>query len=717
MLKNITNSNIKQIIFSLCFFFFCVSLGNNLYSAENKNNNPKINKNIKLKNKNVKIQPKDENDNFVNTQTIDITRVTNIEEYLESISGEEGEIDNLLDKIDFFSNNPINLLISTPNQISEIPGISYFDAFFIYDKVQKDSNITIEILANQLNFNEFQQFIFQKCVVIEKIRKNKFSGKIRERSSYQIETPIGYENGKYVGEKWNLYQRFQANSEINIADFNTWNFDAGGLINKNSGELNLAEYTSGYFMFNNQNVKLIFGDFSIRAGMGNIFGDLFTQGKGINSINPTTNFNNKISPFLSKMDYLKMRGIATRLDFPLFFLKNPEKNRISSSIWFSNSPRSATIKIDANTNKSYVSSLFTSGIYRTETDIAKKNVIYEKNFGATLEFSGCDYNIGGLITYFDFEKEIRSNSSRAFSGKNGFISSLFGTFYFDKITLSSEISVDNNQKIGFKLGSDYKSKTFDIAFHIRSFDENFRSPYGSIFGEFSYPANELGLYSGLIWKPNSQFKLFSYIDLFYSYAKTYTIDTNVTGFEIFSQFNYKINQNSLTFLRINYKSKTEQEKTNKTINFYNRDKLNCRLESEYSFNEMFKIRSRFDFVYLNNKNVIEDEFGFAAFIEGSIKLTNWLNIQSRISYFSTESYSSAIWQFEYYYPGYSYSPALYDEGMRSFLALHFRFLQRFDIYFRYINYFKLDAESLGSNYEKITRNHQNRIYLQIDIKI
>jgi hypothetical protein len=696
---------------------------NKFFNQQNKSNQKKN----KIKSQNLSLKAEEiellENQEVVENKEVINQSFSNLEEYLESISGEEGEIEILLDKIDFFANNPLNLLNSTPNQIAEIPGISYFDAFSIYEIVQKDSNITIEKLSNLLNFNEFQQFTFQKCAIInkienqEKIKKNKFSGKIRERSSYQIETPVGYENEKYVGEKWNLYQRFQANSEINFADFDTWNFAAGGLINKNSGELNLAEYSAGYFSFHNQNVKLIFGDFSVKAGMGNVFGDLFTQGKGINVISPTTKFNNQISPFLSKMDFLRMRGVAARFNFPLFFLKNPAKNRISSSIWFSNSPRSATIRIDENTKAEYISSIFTTGIYRTETDIAKKNAIYEKNFGATLEFSGCNYNIGGLLAYFDFEKEIRSTSSRVFAGKNGLMSSLFGTFYFDKVTLSSEISLDNNQKIGVKIGSNYKSKTFDIAFHFRSFDENFRSPYGSIFGEFSYPANELGLYSGLIWKPNSQFKLSSFFDLFYSYTKTYTIDTNVTGFEIFSQFDYKIDKNTSTFFRINYKNKTAQKVANKTTNFYHNDKLNLRLEGEHFFNKSVKIRSRFDFIYLNNKNVVADEFGFSAFAEGNLKLANWLNFQTRISYFSTESYSSAIWQFEYYYPGYSYSPALYDDGMRSFFALHFSFLQRFDIFLRYVNMFKFDAESLGSSYEQIDGNQQNRIYLQIDVKI
>jgi len=277
----------------------------------------------------------------------------NLEEYLESISMEEGDVDNLLDKIDFFSNNKIDLSKATVNQIAEIPSITYFDAYFIADKIRKNPNITIHKLCELYNLNEFQQFILNKCAFIgkpdEKIQQ--FSAKIRERSSYQIETPWGYENGKYVGEKWNLYQNYQVNYTTTFADSNIWKFNAGGIINKNSGEKNLAEYYSGYFIADNKNVKLIIGDFSLKVGMGNIFGETFSQGKGINVINPTVNYNNKISPYLSKMDYLRMRGIAGKFDIPLFW-----NNRISSSIWYSNSLRSATISKDST----YISSLFTA---------------------------------------------------------------------------------------------------------------------------------------------------------------------------------------------------------------------------------------------------------------------------------------------------------------------------------------------------------------------
>jgi len=92
---------------------------------------------------------------------IQINRISfeRIEDYLEAIAGEDPDnsIDDLLDKIDYYINNPVDLLYSSPKQIADIPGLSYFDAYAIYEAVKQDTNITNEILCDRFYFNEFQK--------------------------------------------------------------------------------------------------------------------------------------------------------------------------------------------------------------------------------------------------------------------------------------------------------------------------------------------------------------------------------------------------------------------------------------------------------------------------------------------------------------------------------------------------------------------------------
>lgn len=303
-----------------------------------------------------------------------------------------------------------------------------------------------------------------------------------------------------------------------------------------------------------------------------------------------------------------------------------------------------------------------------------------------------------------------------FAGKQGFYASIFSTFNIGKVNASGEISIDNNSNIGLKLGSVFRSKEFDFSLHFRSFEEMFRSPFGSIFGEFSYPANELGIYTGFLWKGNKSFKAKAYLDWFHSYAPTYTIDTNVIGFEIFTQFDMLLSKKTNFYTRLYLKNKTKKNKTKKVTKFFQGEKIGIRAEASHNFSKKLNIRMRAETVYLDNKSITDNEFGAAFFIEGTWKIARFLRLQARTSCFSTDSYSSAIWQYEYYYPGYSYTPALYKDGTRAYLTLQIIPSDYFKIYLRYVNYYKFDVESLGSSYEKINGNCQNRFYLQCDFK-
>ena len=632
---------------------------------------------------------------FFQLQLLPQTRLE-LEQYFETISTDE-EATFLLEKLDYFIDNPVNLYYATTAQIAEIPGILYIDAYLIHEMFRKkDKKYTIDSIAVYLNLNEYQIYILKVCTIIEVEKVKTFSGSIRERTSYQIETPVGYEKEKYLGDKWNLYQRYQA----------SYGEYRGGLtLNKNSGEQHLAEFYSGFLEYDSEKIKVILGDFAVSTGMGNLWGDAFSLGKSVNVIDLAMNYGSKLSPYVSKMDYRTLRGVATRLDIPI-----KERLNIVSTLWYSNIFRSGNIKDD------FISSLYTAGTYRTETEISKKNAVREQIAGATIELNGCSYSCGINVSYIDYDKEIKSTSSRVFSGKAGFLSSIFSTFHLGALQTSGELSIDNRSNIGLKLGSIFRSPNFDFSLHFRSFEESFRSPFGSIFGEFSYPANELGMYVGFLWKGVDRIKVKAYFDWFYSYAPTYTIDTNVTGFAIFTQADAILSKEASCYGRLYLKNKTNQKKDKKVTTFFQGEKYGARLEYSYDFSKKINVRSRAELVYLDNKNVFDNEFGAAFFVEGTWKVAKFLRLQARGSYFSTDSYASAIWQYEYYYPGASYSPALYEEGTRAYIALQIMPIDCLKLYLRYVNYYKFDVESIGSSYEKINSNQQNRFYLQIDFK-
>lgn len=632
--------------------------------------------------------------------------ITALEEYIETIAPDADGSASMLEQVAYLRDNPLYLSQASVSEILQIPTVSFADAIKIYEYLQQHrKDWTLKEIYDVVNFNKYQIEIFEQCVIIEN-EKTGLHFSIRERSKYQIEETKGLTERKYLGDAYNLYQNYNLGYENEEQKIN-----ANLLLNKNIGEVHLVEFMSGNVSYNgcifgDGELKIVAGDFSVQFGLGNVYGPAFYSMKGINAINPIVNYTNKLSAYNSKMDCRVLRGGATRLSIPLF-----SHNNLTTTLWYSNAPRSGTYSKDS----SYISSIYITGAYRTNTEILKKNNLFERNAGVAIEINGCDYSVGVLSTYLDYGKEIRSNSGATFRGQNGFMNSVFTTFHFGKLQVASELSFDNHWNAGFQFGSAYKSKTSEFALGFRSFEAAFRSPYAGTLGEFSNAANEIGLYAAIIWKSDFGLKWTSYVDAFQTYEPTYTIDTNVVGFELFSQADYQIDKKRSILFRFNFKNKTNEFTINKKTIFYQRDKLNLR--GQYDFVPMKKLNlsARLEVVHLNNQGYIADENGIAGFIDVRYAVLDWLKLSARTALYSTKSFASTIWMYEYFYPGYALSTSVYDEGTRTMLGIELK-LSNVNIYFRYTNLFKPNVATLGSGNEQVNTNAINRIYCQIDFK-
>ncbi|MFN3782103.1 MAG: hypothetical protein ACK4SO_08000, partial [Candidatus Kapaibacteriota bacterium] len=90
-----------------------------------------------------------------------------------------------------------------------------------------------------------------------------------------------------------------------------------------------------------------------------------------------------------------------------------------------------------------------------------------------------------------------------------------------------------------------------------------------------------------------------------------------------------------------------------------------------------------DFVYLNHKNFLSNESGFHFSLHCEYNNPKVLEIGSGINYFSTVSYSSAIYFFEIVAPEYMYSVPFYGTGLRFSLWIGKRLWDSIELFFRY----------------------------------
>lgn len=621
-----------------------------------------------------------------------------IESIVDNISGSQYS-ENEIEYIEYRRLNKLNLLYASKNDIEQFPTFDIITARKIIDYMKINPNSNIAKLSKDLNLSSEQEIILDNCAFISISTENVFLLNSRTRNNLQFDKVYGFENHKFLGNKLEYTQKIT--SQIN-------NIELGVVLDKDAGEMDFLDFYSGYIKYDNNKTRLIIGDYYIEFGLGNILARDFPTRKGSNIISPALNFGNGIRPSRSTLDYSFFRGIGIEQNFKLF----NDKLNIELSLAGSLTAKSGNI----DTVTGYVTSNYLTGLYRTQTEIAKKGTIDEKSIFGSVEFRFLDILFGIGTLYLDYNYPIQSSSSSAFQGKNGFLKSLWAKYENYNFAIGGEASLDALDNFGIKIGTVIDFDDYELAFHFRSFDENYRSQYGSIFGEFSNPANELGLYSGVIYKKLKNWRLSGFLDIYRSYGHTYYVPAQVQGFNIFLESNYKISNDIILLNRIVYENKTDNIKLNNINNLYQKQKLSFRNDIRYYYSENFNIRMRLEIVGIDYADFQAREFGAAGFIEFNYLPIHNLRLYSRISYYSTESYDSAIWQYEYFIAGMINTYAAYLDGGKYLFGIKYDFYNHFRVNLLYSNASKNDIIELSSGNDKILSNSTNQLILQLEIK-
>ncbi len=622
-----------------------------------------------------------------------------LEEYIEQDS-EENEGSEFFDELEIYLTNPLNLRKTSIKQLSKLPEISVNLAAKILRLVKKQNFNSLEKIADTLELSYKQIRILKLLTTIEDVETKSQKAKIKYRARNKIDfnEAKGFENGKYLGNHLSLYQRFNTEKD---------NFKIGFLTKKNAGEKSIAEFYSGYIAADFDNLKVLIGDYSLRQGMGNLLWSNYRNSKSSDVISPVLQYRSGFLPYHSSTDYKIFRGAA--LDYKLNLT---DSSNLTFSISYSKINRSAAI----DTTLGVATSIYTSGYYRTETEIAKKRKLPETCFSSSLQYENKIFSIGATILNLNYEYPIESESKTAFSGKEGLLGSIYSMYNTENISIGFEASQDAKHNLGLKGGSIFKIEDVELSFHYRNFSSEFRSPFGTIFGETYAPSNETGFYSGIKWYVNPKLILSSYFDIWKTHTKTYTLPIRQKGIELFSEANYLFDSDFELLTRIKYENKTDAITIDKLKSTFQKGKYTFRVELKYQIDELTRLRLRNEECLITYEDLKANEVGMLFFCDLQRKIFSNLDIFGRLTYFSTDSYDSAIWQYEANPTGYTVSYALYGQGIRAFIGFEYALFNILELSAKYTVVSKNFVESIGSGLDEIQGNSKQQLFFQIDVK-
>ncbi len=641
----------------------------------------------------------------------------NVDDIFEDSFTEDSESD-IYDTFEDFLLNPIKLNSASLEELASIPFMDLnsasiiishrnkFGKFITTDELYSITQLSEDLINKIIPFlkvdktitNDSVQQVEQKEEILFTNILKKFNVQIRSRMGSDLQLRDGYLEGNYVGSKLKSYNRILFKYSPNI--------QAGVITEKDPGEKSFLDYYSYHFSTKNfgELKQLVLGDYNLEFAQGLLLWSSYSFSKGSDATLPVKRNSRSIRAHTGSSEYGFFRGASVNFslyDFNLLFFYSSKK-------------------LDANidTISSEIKSLPLTGIHATKTEISRKNSASETIIGSRLEYLLSSSHKFGFTYYKSkFSNPFQKNSASDLSGKNFSFYSFDFDNRFGPVNIFGEVANDMNTTALYGGLIISPLSKFQFASSVRYYPKNFNNLHAFGFGEQSGKTqNEFGIYSGI--KFISDLGLFNiYYDKFKLPYSTLENPVPSVGDEFFITYQKKIFKDFELKLRFKTESNEVTEQTDNIKSLTERIRNSYRFEFDYLVSKKIKLRTRLEYntYQIDEMNLFEK--GFLIYEDIKFSLLNNLTIYGRIILFDTDSFNSAVYEFENDLTGLFSNLAMYDEGIRYYVLIKYKVLKNISLSFKYAETYKPNERFLGSGNNRINGNVDNRMNFQIDINL
>ncbi|MEM1407986.1 MAG: helix-hairpin-helix domain-containing protein [Bacteroidota bacterium] len=665
------------------------------------------------------------------------TSPTNIERIIEEVfQGQDQDInyDELYEVLLLFLSNPIDLNQATEQDLASLYILSnrQVQAFFEYKKRFGELVSVYELQA----IPEFDLKTLQRLKSFVKIDFRQPRGSLKglpkriwnESNNYLIlryertletkkgfKTPENDESSRYAGNADKFYGRFRTSY--------TKDFSLGFTVEKDAGEVfefNRNQFGFDFVSFHAQIQKkgklqnLILGDFQLQYGQGLVFGSGFSIGKGAETITTTRRVNLGALPYTSVSETGHFKGLVSTYQV--------RKNLTITGLYSSLNQDGRVINDSTYAMTPFVRSIQTSGLHRTQTERVNRNTVSEKHWGANIDYTKQNLNVGMnfLNTAYSIpiiRDEGIENISR-FAGQNNTVVSTYVNYRKYNYVLFAEIARSTSGGIGSIAGIVSNiSGDLDASIVIRNYDNNFHSFYSAGFGESTRNMGEKGIYLGIKHTINPKMSITAFFDGFIFTDIRSNISKPSSGYEYLARFNYKPNKQTLLYAQFRQQSKADNiNNTELPDNLKRADNALTRsylINLDHKVSAVLSTKSRLQGSHrsFNGKSTT----GFALVQDVNLNYSKW-SLSTRIALFDTDDFDNRQYIFERDVL-YTFSiPALSGTGLRNYLVLRFKASSKLDFWAKYGRTIFTDRKTVGSGLEEIDGNSRTVLRVQTRIK-
>lgn len=665
---------------------------------------------------------------------------SNFEEFLEQSEDESFTDDTYFEKFDALKSNRLNINFATREELEALDLLSdvQIQNIIVYRAKYGEFKSPYELLGIEtMNKAEIQRLLpFIKFVTTDdppQTMKSLFKrGKhaLFLRYIHTLEEKRGFTppdtnsdgslTSRYLGIEPRLYARYRFSQGTNLSIGVTLEQDPGEPFKHPKQKIGV-DYLSGHFFLKNRGFlkRLAVGDFEMNIGQGLFMQQSFASRKS-SYVNNVKKKYNPFRPHTSANEVRFFRGVAAEFQLA-------QKWSMMAYGSYRKLDANAVLESDSSAIDEEeivsVTSLQTSGLHRTESELADKGANAMWSGGGSLTFHGNKARVSANAAYFNLATPLQRNPAPynkfEFSGKDLLNVGLDYQVLHKNVSLFGEIAFSDNGGWGMLNGGNF-NLPLDIKLTIlhRYYAKNLQTLYGNAFAESSRPINEHGLYLGVTFSPFKYAEWTNYVDIYQHKWLRFGIDGPSHGIDLLSKFQYQPKRWLTFYVRGRYEQKQENAPANESAIDYlvPTKRGGLRFHFEFLAKSNLKFKSRIEFAWYND-GVNERSNGYLLYQDVSYNFKKIpLTLHARYALFQTDSYDSRIYAYEndllYVITILPYSRT----GSRYYLTAKIQAHRNIDFWIKWAQTFFPKESTISSGNEEIENNIRSEIKLQMRLK-
>jgi hypothetical protein len=649
-----------------------------------------------------------------------------IEDFVQGVESDFFDFNTLLEELEVYRRNPIDLNSATYAQLSDLAILSDIQITNLLVYRQELGNLLsiyelqaipafdLQAIRMILPFVKVSGDPFMSRIPISKMLSRGLN-EFYIRTGRIIETRRGFTapedptSSRYLGDPFDHFVRYRHTFENRLSYGFTAQKDPGEEFFSGSNRAGFDFYSAHLFIRNyNSRIKaLALGDFRVSFGQGLLIHSGFGARKSAFVMNIKRG-GETLRQYTSLDENNFMRGIGATLSL---------NKHLELTMFASYKGRDANVIAqeleDVDDEVFAFSSILSNGLHRTPREIDNKNAIKHLTLGSRLQYDKNTFQIGGNILYdrfnLPFSRTQQPYNQFQFSGNRLLSASVDYTKIVKNLHFFGETAISDNRAIasvnGLMTGLDRK---IDVALFHRFLPRNYHSILPNVFAETAQATNEHGLYLGVEIRPDKYWRLSAYGDLWRHPWLRFQVNAPSRGYEYFFRTTYTLKRKADIYFQ--YRVKTRERNASdiegviKSRPLVDHSRQQFRIQINHKVNKELEFRNRLEYV-LYGIGEASPKRGFMIYQDIIYKPMRFpLALTGRVALFDTEDYDSRIYTYENDVL-YRFSvPVLYNQGMRYYVNLRYRGIRNLSLEFRISQTYYTNQDTIGSGLDIIEGN-------------